>query len=79
MVGSELSDSVDPLTAVAAIMRSSWPVSSFLDILDHNFRSWSSNFSNLIAGSIVTQSSPIGDSLNHYSYLWIKFNIKLIY
>jgi len=75
MVRSELSNSVDSLSAVTAVMGSSRSMSSFVDVLNNDFWSWCSNFSDFVGFGVVTESSPVCDSLDHL--WWWLINIIL--
>ena len=40
-------------------------LTSFLHVLYYNFGSWGANFSDSVGLSIVTESTSVGNSLNH--------------
>ena len=67
MIGSELSDTVESFSAFAAVEGRPGSVSSFAGVLDDNFGSWCSNFSDFVGLGVVAESSSVGNSLNH---LW---------
>ena len=67
VVGSELSNTVESLSALAAIFGGSGSVSSFGDVLDNDLRSGSSDLSDFVGLGVVAESASVGNSLNH---LW---------
>lgn len=67
MVRPELGDSVDSLSAVAAVMGGSRSMSSFVNVLDNNFGSRCSDLSDFVGLGVIAESSSVGDSLDH---LW---------
>ena len=67
MVGSELSDTVDTLSAFAAVFGGSGSLSLFLDVLNGEFGAGSFDNSLLVGGGVVAQSPSVGYSLHH---LW---------
>lgn len=67
VVGSELGDAVEALSAFAAVVGRAGSVSSLLNVLHDNSGTGSADLPDLIGGSVVAKSASVGDSLDH---LW---------
>lgn len=67
MIRPELSNTVDALSALAAVMRRARSVSPLGDVLDDHLGTRSTHLSHLVGGSVVAESAPVGNSLYH---LW---------
>jgi hypothetical protein len=65
VVGSQLSDAVDALAALTAVVGRTRAVSSLLDVLDDDSGSRGAYLSDLVGGSVVAKSAAIGNSLHH--------------
>ena len=65
VIGSQLRDSVDPLSAVAAVMGRPGAVTTLGDVLNDHSRSWRPDLSDLVGRSVVAESSPVGNPLDH--------------
>ena len=72
--GFKLGYTVDSLSTVAAIVGSIDSLGLFADVVNYNFGTGCPNLSDLVAGGVVTQSSSVGDSLDHR-----KFMVKIIF
>ncbi len=63
--GFKFGYAVDSLSTVAAIMGSIDSLGLFADVVNYNFGAGCPNLPNLVAGSVIAQSSSVGDSLDH--------------
>ena len=66
-VGSELSNAVESLSALAGVMGGPGSISPFADVLDDHLGAGSSYFSDLVRLGVIAESASVCHSLNH---LW---------
>ena len=69
MVGPELSNTINSLSAVAAIVGSPGTMSALLHVLDDNAGSGGLHLADLVGLGVVAESASVGHSLHH---LWLK-------
>ena len=67
VVGPELGNTVESLSALAAVVGGPGSVSSFGDVLDDYFGAGSPDLSDFVGLGVVAESASVGNSLDH---LW---------